>query len=107
MPELPAGSFAKYLSVVVVDMETAPLYLRLASVGVVPSVVKNIVAPGSEAIRLTLFESEKVPPSGEAATVGAIRSIVYSCDAAVPTFPAASLAKNLRVIDPPIVIGEL
>ena len=107
VPELPAGSLAKYRSVVVVDIEIGELYLRLASVGAVPSVVKNIVVPDSEALRLTLLETENNPPSGEAVTVGDTRSMMYACDEIAPRFPATSLAKNLRVEEPLTTIVEL
>src|SRR5205085_12105677 len=58
-----------YCSVVVAAMLIGvPLYLGLAVVGVVPSVVKKIVAAGSEAVRLTACALLKRPPRGLAVT---------------------------------------
>ena len=54
-----------YFSVVVAVMLIGvPVYLVLAVVGVVPSVVKKIVAAGSEAVRLTACAVLKSPPPG-------------------------------------------
>src|SRR5437588_6275929 len=54
-----------YFSVVVAVMGIGvPVYLVLAVVGVVPSVVKKIVAAGSEAVRLTACAVLKSPPPG-------------------------------------------
>jgi hypothetical protein len=54
-----------YLSVVVAVMGIGvPVYFVLAVVGVVPSVVKKIVADGSEAVRRTACAVLKSPPPG-------------------------------------------
>src|SRR5205085_12515571 len=58
-----------YFSVVVAAMAIGvPVYFVLAVVGVVPSVVKKIVAAGSEAVRLTACALLKRPPRGLAVT---------------------------------------
>src|SRR5437763_16624297 len=58
-----------YFSVVVAVMGIGvPVYLVLAVVGVVPSVVKKIVAAGSEAVRRTAWAVLKSPPPGLAVT---------------------------------------
>src|SRR2546423_1628644 len=58
-----------YFSVVVAVMGIGvPVYFVLAVVGVVPSVVKKIVAAGSEAVRLTVCAVLKRPPRGLAVT---------------------------------------
>src|SRR5881227_4324054 len=58
-----------YDSVVVAVMGIGvPVYFVLAVVGVVPSVVKKIVADGSEAVRLTAWALLKRPPPGLAVT---------------------------------------
>jgi hypothetical protein len=68
--------------------------------------VKKIVAPYSEALRLTLLETENIPPWGEAVTVGDTRSMIYACDETAPRFPAASLAEYFRVVVDEMDIGK-
>ena len=47
-----------------------------------------------------------MPPDGDAVTVGALLSIVYTCVPTAPLFPAVSLAKNFKVVVVEIVIDE-
>src|SRR5438309_4109313 len=95
---LPAGSFAKYFSVALLAILTvtgdAPR--ALAVVGVVPSVVKKMVA-GSPAVITTDWAVVNWPPRGLAVTIGASVSMTRAELTVTLWLPAGSTPNTLKV----------
>ncbi len=62
---------------------------------------------GSLAVSVTdVPDGPNVPPIGDAVTVGAVVSIVYTSDCTVPELPVVSSPKNFKVVLVEIAIAK-